>query len=83
MATEILMPKLGLTMQEGQLVEWLAGEGDFVKKGQEIANIETDKVTNTIEAEADGILHQLASEGDTVDVGKPVGYISAEGEPIP
>ena len=56
MATELLMPKLGLTMTEGTIDEWIVKEGDQVHKGDIIYSVATDKLTNDVEAEADGIL---------------------------
>ena len=56
MATEILMPQLGLTMEEGTVDEWVKHEGDEVKKGDVVLKITTDKLSNDIEAEEDGVL---------------------------
>jgi pyruvate dehydrogenase E2 component (dihydrolipoamide acetyltransferase) len=53
------MPKWGLTMKEGKLSKWLKSEGDSVKKGEAIFEVETDKITNTVEAVADGVLFQI------------------------
>lgn len=83
MPTEILMPKIGLNMREGLLVEWLVGEGQRVKKGQPVYVVETDKVTNEVLAEEDGILHRLVEAGSMVPVAGVVGYILQPNEPIP
>ena len=56
MATEILMPQLGLTMEEGEVTKWLKKEGDAVKAGEPIVEITTDKLTNEVNAEVDGTL---------------------------
>ena len=56
MAKEIVMPKLGLTMTEGTVSKWLKNEGDAVKEGEPLFEVETDKLTNTIEASASGTL---------------------------
>ena len=56
MATEVLMPKLGLTMTEGTIEEWKFKEGDTVKKGDILFSVATDKLTNDVEAEEDGTL---------------------------
>ena len=56
MATEVLMPKLGLTMTEGTIEEWKYKEGDAVKKGDILFSVATDKLTNDVEAEEDGTL---------------------------
>ena len=67
MATEVLMPKLGLTMEEGTIEEWKKKEGDTVKKGDILFSVATDKLTNDIEAEDDGILIKIVvPEGETV-----------------
>jgi len=73
MAKELLMPKLGLTMEEGTLVEWYIGEGDSFKTGDLIYAVETEKLTNDVEANEDGeILEILVHEGETVEVKTPV-----------
>ena len=56
MATEIKMPQLGLTMEEGTVERWLKAEGDAVKAGEPLLEITTDKLTNEVEAETDGVL---------------------------
>ena len=67
MAKEVVMPKLGLTMTEGTIENWLKAEGDAVKEGEPLFEVETDKLTNTIEATASGtLLKILAKEGDTL-----------------
>ena len=60
MAVEVTMPKLGLTMTEGVLTRWLVADGTGVKKGQPIFEVETDKVVNEAQADADGILRLLS-----------------------
>ena len=61
MATEITMPKLGLTMKVGRIGKWLKKEGDPVKKGEAIAEVLTDKIANVLEAAAEGILLKIAA----------------------
>ena len=56
MAKVIVMPKLGLTMTEGTVSKWLKGEGDAVKDGEDLFEVETDKLTNTIKATVSGTL---------------------------
>ena len=63
------MPKLGLTMTEGTLTEWLVNTGEIVSQGQPVASIETDKIETEIEAEADGLLHQLCQSGEVFECG--------------
>lgn len=84
MATEILMPKLGLTMTEGTIDEWKKKEGDAVQKGEIIYSVATDKLTNDVEAEADGVLLKiLVPAGETVPCKTPVGWLGAAGEAVP
>ena len=84
MATELLMPKLGLTMTEGTIDEWKKKEGDAVQKGEIIYSVATDKLTNDVEADADGVLLKiLVAEGETVPCKTLVGWIGAPGEAVP
>lgn len=73
MGKTVVMPKLGLTMTEGKISRWLKKEGETVKKGERLFEVETDKLTNTVEAVADGILGRvLVQEGETVPCLTPV-----------
>ncbi len=84
MPIELVMPKLGLNMEEGLLIEWLKKEGDPVKKNDPLFVVETEKVTNEYVATADGILAKiLVQGGTTVPVRTVVGYLMAEGESLP
>jgi len=84
MATEVHMPKLGLTMEEGTIEEWKVKEGDTVKKGDIIFSVATDKLTNDIEAEADGVLIKIVvPEGETAPCKSVVAYLGAAGETAP
>lgn len=83
MATEIVMPKLGLTMESGAISAWLVAEGQEVQKGQALLEIATDKVTMEVEAQADGILRKiLVPAGEEVPVSTTIGVIAAEDEDI-
>lgn len=83
MAFEIIMPKAGLDMTEGQIVKWLKKEGDPVKEGEIILEIMTDKTSMEIEAEASGILLKIVHpDGDTVPVTEVIGYIGDENESV-
>ena len=83
MATEIVMPKLGLTMESGAISAWLVEEGQEVQKGQALLEIATDKVTMEVEAQADGILRKiLVPVGQEVPVSTTIGVIAAAGEDI-
>ena len=83
MAVKVVMPKLGLTMTEGVLTRWLVQNGTGVKKGQPIFEVETDKVVNEAQADADGVLRIVVDAGATVPVMGLVGYILAPGEEMP
>ena len=81
MAKVIVMPKLGLTMTEGTVSKWLKHEGDTVKEGEGLFEVETDKLTNTIEASVSGVLLKIvAAEGAEVPCLKPVAVIGEPGE---
>ena len=83
MATEIKMPQLGLTMEEGTVERWLKAEGDTVKAGEPLLEITTDKLTNQVEAEAGGVLLKIvAPEGADVPVQGLLGYIGQPGEQV-
>ena len=73
------MPRLSDSMEEGTIVKWLKANGDAVARGEEIAEIETDKATMTYEADADGVLEIVASEGDTLPVGEVIARLNGEG----
>jgi len=81
MPTEIVMPKLGLTMTEGLIVEWKKKEGDQVKKGEILFILETEKVTFEVECPEDGVLAKIVvQEKDTVPIGTVVAYLLRPGE---
>lgn len=84
MATELLMPKLGLTMTEGTIDEWKKKVGEPVAKGEIIYSVATDKLTNDVEADVDGVLLAIAvPEGETVPCKTVVGWVGAAGEAVP
>jgi dihydrolipoamide dehydrogenase len=83
MATELVMPKLGLTMEEGTIESWHKKEGDKVEKGEILFSVATDKLTNDIEAECSGtLLKILVGEGETAPCKAPIAYIGEPGEKI-
>ncbi len=83
MPIEIIIPKLGLTMTEGQIVEWRKQEGEEVKKGDVLFVLETEKVTFEVEAEAEGVLGKiLVKENETAPIGEVVAYLLEPGESI-
>ena len=84
MAYELKMPQLGLTMEEGTLSKWLKHEGDTVKAGEVVAEITTDKLTNELTSEQDGVMLKLvAQEGDDIPVKGTLAWIGQAGEAVP
>ncbi|MDE2301333.1 MAG: biotin/lipoyl-binding protein [Sphingomonadales bacterium] len=75
MAVEILLPKIGFSMNEGQIAEWLVADGAAVKEGDPLFSLEADKSTNEVEAPATGTLRIVAQTGETYEVGTVLGYI--------
>jgi pyruvate/2-oxoglutarate dehydrogenase complex dihydrolipoamide acyltransferase (E2) component len=73
----INIPKLGVSMTEGTIVEWLVADGDAVSEGQAIFVIETDKVENEVEATASGTVRITGEEGETYPVGEAIGEIES------
>lgn len=75
--TDVVMPRLSDTMEEGTILRWLVAEGEHVGRGQEIVEIETDKATMTYESDLDGVLTIVAPEGDTLPVGAVIARVGA------
>jgi pyruvate/2-oxoglutarate dehydrogenase complex dihydrolipoamide acyltransferase (E2) component len=75
MATEVLLPKLGFSMNEGILSEWLVADGASVKEGEPLFSLESDKSTNEVESPATGTLKILKETGETYEVGTVLGVI--------
>lgn len=69
MSTEVFLPKLGFSMNEGTLAEWLAADGSQVAEGQPLYSLESEKSTNEVESPAAGTLRVLKPSGDTYQVG--------------
>ncbi len=83
MAQKVVMPKLGLTMTEGKIVKWHKKVGDKVTKGEVIFEVETEKITNEVEANIDGKLAKIVEgEGATVPITEVVAVIAESGEDI-
>ena len=82
MAVEVKLPRLGQGMEAGTIVRWLKSEGDPVAKGEALYELDTDKVTQEVEAEAAGVLLKIVVPEGEVDVGTTVGVIGAEGEEV-
>jgi pyruvate dehydrogenase E2 component (dihydrolipoamide acetyltransferase) len=83
MATEIKLPRLGQGMESGTIVKWLKAEGDSVEKGEPLYELDTDKVTQEVEADASGVLLKIAIAEGEVEVGKTIAVIGKEGEEVP
>ncbi len=83
MATEVILPRLGQGMESGTIVRWLKSEGEPVQKGEPLFELDTDKVTQEVEAEAAGVLLRIAVAEGEVPVGQTVAFIGAEGEDVP
>src|SRR5947208_5939113 len=82
MATEIKLPRLGQGMESGTIVKWLKSEGEQVEKGEPLYELDTDKVTQEVEADASGVLLKIAVEEGEVEVGKTIAVIGKEGEEV-
>ena len=82
MATEVKLPRLGQGMESGTIVRWLKSEGEQVQKGEPLYELDTDKVTQEVEAEAAGVLLKIAVPEGEVEVGRTIGFIGAEGEAV-
>jgi pyruvate dehydrogenase E2 component (dihydrolipoamide acetyltransferase) len=78
----VVMPKLGLTMTEGKVNVWKIQVGDKVEEGDEVVDIETEKITNACEAPQAGIFRRrVAHEGDTLPIGALIGVIAGAETP--
>jgi pyruvate dehydrogenase E2 component (dihydrolipoamide acetyltransferase) len=83
MSTEFIMPKLGLTMEEGTILEWLVEDGTEITQGMAVLRIETDKVESDVESPGAGRFHRVGNQGDTYPCGALIGYLLADGEEPP
>ncbi|MES1246165.1 MAG: dihydrolipoamide acetyltransferase family protein [Actinomycetota bacterium] len=83
MATEVKLPRLGQGMESGTIVKWLKREGEAVQKGEPLYELDTDKVTQEVEAEATGFLLKIAVSAGEVPVGETIAFIGNEGEEAP
>jgi pyruvate dehydrogenase E2 component (dihydrolipoamide acetyltransferase) len=82
MATEVKLPRLGQGMESGTIVRWLKSEGEEVVKGEPLYELDTDKVTQEVEAESDGVLLKIVISDGEVDVGTTVAIIGAQDEDV-
>jgi pyruvate dehydrogenase E2 component (dihydrolipoamide acetyltransferase) len=82
MATDVKLPRLGQGMESGTIVKWLKSEGDPVEKGEPLFEVDTDKATQEVEAEASGVLLAISVSSGEVPVGKTVAVIGEPGEKV-
>jgi pyruvate dehydrogenase E2 component (dihydrolipoamide acetyltransferase) len=82
-ANEVKLPRLGQGMESGTIVKWLKSEGEPVEKGEPLYELDTDKVTQEVEAEASGVLLKIAVAEGEVEVGRTIGFIGDKGESVP
>ncbi|HEU5490338.1 MAG TPA: dihydrolipoamide acetyltransferase family protein [Gaiellaceae bacterium] len=82
MATEVKLPRLGQGMESGTIVRWLKTEGDSVSKGEPLYELDTDKVTQEVEADSEGVLLKIVVSDGEVDVGTTVAIIGAQDEDV-
>ena len=84
MSSQVTLPRLGQGMESGTIVRWLKAEGDAVEKGEVLYELDTEKATQEVEAEATGVLLKiLAGEGEEIEVGKTIAVIGEPGEEVP
>ena len=83
MANEVKLPRLGQGMESGTIVKWLKAEGDQVEKGEPLYELDTDKVTQEVEAEASGVLLKITVPEGEADVGTTIAVIGEQGEEVP
>jgi len=83
MATKIIMPQAGQDITEGRVVKWLKAEGDAVKKGEPICEVETEKVVFEVESPADGVLLKIVvADGEKAEIFAAIGIVGAQGETV-
>jgi len=84
MAHVIVMPRLGQTMEVGEIVDWLKAEGDKVQKGELLMNIQTDKSTLEVESDFSGVLYKILAtpENGEIECFEPIGIIADPGESV-
>ncbi|HET7555182.1 MAG TPA: dihydrolipoamide acetyltransferase family protein [Gaiellaceae bacterium] len=82
MASEVKLPRLGQGMESGTIVKWLKSEGERVEKGEPLYELDTDKVTQEVEADASGVLLKIAIPEGEVPVGRTIAVIGEEGEQV-
>jgi pyruvate dehydrogenase E2 component (dihydrolipoamide acetyltransferase) len=79
---DIVMPRLSDTMEEGTILRWLKHDGEEIRRGEELVEIETDKAAMTYESDQDGTLQTVAAEGDTLPVGELIARVGVPGDGV-
>src|SRR6185295_17918596 len=82
-ADQVILPRLGQGMESGTIVRWLKSEGDQVQKGEPLYELDTDKVTQEVEADVGGVLLKILVNEGEVPVGTPVAFLGNAGEDLP
>src|SRR5207244_4237110 len=82
MASEVKLPRLGQGMEAGTINKWLKNEGDTVSKGEPLFEIDTDKVTQEVESDYEGVLLKIVLPQGEAPVGQTIAYIGKEGEEV-
>ncbi|MGI8420796.1 MAG: biotin/lipoyl-containing protein, partial [Gaiellaceae bacterium] len=82
MSIEIKLPRLGQGMEAGTITKWLKAEGDTVKKGEPLYELDTDKVTQEVESDAAGVLLKIQVQEGEVEVGRTIAVIGEAGEEV-
>jgi pyruvate dehydrogenase E2 component (dihydrolipoamide acetyltransferase) len=83
MADQVILPRLGQGMESGTIVRWLKSEGEQVQKGEPLYELDTDKVTQEVEADVAGVLLKILVDEGEVPVGTPVAFLGEQGEDVP
>ena len=83
MANQVTLPRLGQGMESGTITRWLKSEGDTVEKGEPLYELDTEKVTQEVEADASGVLLKILVQEGEVPVGETVAVIGEQGEDLP
>ena len=82
MASEVKLPRLGQGMEAGTVNKWLKSEGDTVTKGEPLFEVDTDKVTQEVESDFDGVLLKIVLESGEAPVGQTIAWIGEAGEEV-
>lgn len=72
---KVIMPRIGMTMQDGKITKWYPKDGETIKEGEPLFEFETEKLTNVVDSPASGVFHKLAQEGDIILCGEDIAEI--------